>query len=176
MYTGQKIIEEVEKGNLVIEPFDKEKVNPNSYNLHLDDVLYVYKGLIIDSKNNNDVEKIIIPKEGLLLQPNTLYIGRTKEYTESHDCVPMLSGRSSIGRLGITVHVTAGFGDVGFKGTWTLEIFCIKPVVIYPNMELCQICYIPAIGETDITYKGKYLGQIDATPSKLFTEYDKDKK
>ena len=168
-----KIIEEIEKGNIVIDPFDKDKVNPNSYNLHLGNELYVYKNTTIDSKNNNEVEKIIIPETGLLLLPNTLYIGRTVEYTETHDCIPMLNGRSSIGRLGITIHVTAGFGDVGFKGTWTLEIFCIKPVIIYPNTEICQICYFPAIGDTDISYKGKYLGQVDATPSRLYTEYDK---
>jgi len=176
MYTGNKIIEEIEKGNIVINPSDKNRVNPNSYNLHLDDTLYVYDELAIDSKGNNEVKKLVIPEEGLLLQPNTLYLGRTKEYTESHDCVPMLNGRSSIGRLGISIHVTAGFGDVGFKGTWTLEIFCIKPVIIYPNMEICQICYFPAIGDTNITYKGKYQGQIDTTPSRLYTEYNNENK
>ena len=171
MYTGDKIIEEIEKGNIVIEPFDKTKVNPNSYNLHLSNELYVYDELVIDGKQDNSVKKLVIPETGLLLQPNVLYIGSTKEYTETHDCIPMLNGRSSIGRLGITIHVTAGFGDVGFKGTWTLEIFCIKPVIIYPNMEICQICYFPAIGDTNISYKGKYQGQIDAVPSRLFTEY-----
>ena len=176
MYTGQKIIEEIKSGNIVIKPFNKKYINPNSYNLHLGNELYVYEDLIIDSKKKNNVKKIIIPKTGLLLQPNVLYLGRTKEYTESHNCIPMLNGRSSIGRLGITIHVTAGFGDVGFKGTWTLEIFCLKPVVIYPNMEICQICYFPAIGKQDIVYNGKYLGQIDAVPSRLYTEYDKDTK
>ena len=172
MYTGDKIIEEIEKGNLVIEPFDKNKVNPNSYNLHLANELYVYDDLVIDGKQENSVKKLVIPETGLLLQPNVLYIGRTKEYTETHDCIPMLNGRSSIGRLGITIHVTAGFGDVGFKGTWTLEIFCIKPVIIYPDMEICQICYFPAIGDTNISYKGKYQGQIDAVPSRLYKEYE----
>lgn len=176
MYTGQKILEEIKKGNIIIKPFDKKRINPNSYNLRLGNEIYVYDDLIIDSKKKNSTKKIIIPKEGLLLQPNTLYIGRTKEYTESHNCIPMLSGRSSIGRLGITVHVTAGFGDLGFKGTWTLEIFCIKPVVVYPDMEICQICYFPAIGDTDITYNGKYLGQIDALPSKMYVELEKENK
>lgn len=176
MYTGQKILEEIKKGNIIIKPFDKKRINPNSYNLRLGNEIYVYDDLIIDSKKKNPTKKITIPKEGLLLQPNTLYIGRTKEYTESHNCIPMLSGRSSIGRLGITVHVTAGFGDLGFKGTWTLEIFCIKPVVVYPDMEICQICYFPAIGDTDITYNGKYLGQIDALPSKMYVELEKQDK
>ena len=176
MYTGDKIIEEIEKGNIVIEPFDKNRVNPNSYNLSLGNELYVYDDVVIDGKKENSVKKIVIPETGLLLQPNILYIGRTQEYTESHDCIPMLNGRSSIGRLGITIHVTAGFGDVGFKGTWTLEIFCIKPVTIYPNMEICQICYFPAIGGTNISYNGKYQGQIDPVPSRLYKEYDNDNK
>lgn len=173
MFTGEEIIKQIEQKNIVIDPFDKSKVNPNSYNLHLDNKLLVYKDKNIDSKKKNDTEEIIIPEEGLLLEPGVLYLGRTKEYTESYNCIPMLNGRSSIGRLGITIHVTAGFGDVGFKGTWTLEIFCIKPVVIYPNMEICQICYFPAIGDTSIGYKGKYLNQRDIVASKLYTEYNK---
>jgi deoxycytidine triphosphate deaminase len=55
--------------------------------------------------------------------------------------VPMLEGRSSTGRLGLFIHVTAGFGDIGFAGFWTLEIFCVQPVKIYPDVEICQIYY-----------------------------------
>ena len=176
MYTGEKILEEIKKGNIVIKPFDKKRINPNSYNLRLGDELYVYDELTIDSKKKNSAKRLVIPKTGLLLQPNVLYIGRTKEYTESHDCIPMLNGRSSIGRLGISVHITAGFGDVGFKGTWTLELFCVKPVVIYPDMEICQICYFPAVGSTGISYNGKYQGQIDAVPSRMYDDFNKKNK
>lgn len=173
MLSGEEILREIEEGNIIIKPFDKKLVNPNSYNLHLGRELLVYTDEIIDSKRANKTEQIIIPEEGLVLQPNTLYLGRTVEYTETSKYVPMLNGRSSIGRLGVTIHVTAGFGDVGFKGTWTLEIFCIKPVRIYPNMEICQICYYPVIGERNIRYNGKYLNQIEVTASRLYTEYDK---
>ena len=74
-----------------------------------------------------------------MLEPNRLYLGRTGEHTETKNLVPMLEGRSSIGRLGLFVHVTAGFGDVGFRGFWTLEIFCVQPIRIYSGLEICQI-------------------------------------
>ena len=86
----------------------------------------------------NGIEFLKIPKEGLLLQPGTLYLGRTLEYTETHGMVPMLEGRSSVGRLGLFVHVTAGFGDIGFCGYWTLEMFAVQPVRIYAGVAICQ--------------------------------------
>jgi dCTP deaminase len=92
-------------------------------------------------KKNNSLTKIMISEKGLILKPNILYLGRTVEYTKTNNLVPMLEGRSSIGRLGLFIHVTAGFGDVGFSGYWTLEIFCIHPVKIYPFIEVCQIYY-----------------------------------
>ena len=136
----------------------------------------IYKGEKIGvtetGYRENATETIIIPEEGLVLEPNKLYLGKTVEHTETDKYVPMLNGRSSIGRLGITIHVTAAFGDVGFKGTWTLEIFTLKPVRIYPNMEICQICYYPVIGDTNIKYQGKYLNQHDVTASRLYKEYN----
>ena len=86
-------------------------------------------------KANNPVRHLTIPDSGLLLETNKLYLGRTLEYTKTEQFVPMLEGRSSVGRLGLFIHVTAGFGDVGFAGYWTLEMFCIHPIVIYPNVE-----------------------------------------
>ena len=172
MLSGEEILREIEEGNIVIKPFDKKLINPNSYNLHLGNELLVYKDDILDSKKENEVETIIIPEEGYVLEPNKLYLARTVEYTETDKYVPMLNGRSSIGRLGISIHVTAAFGDVGFKGTWTLEIFTLKPIRIYPNMEICQICYYPLIGNDNIKYNGKYLGQEKATASRLYKEYN----
>lgn len=171
MLSGEEILKEIEEGNIIIKPFNKDLINPNSYNLRLGNELLVYKDDVLDSKKENATEKIIIPEEGLVLEPNKLYLGRTLEYTETDKYVPMLNGRSSIGRLGITIHVTAAFGDVGFKGTWTLEIFTLKPIRVYPNMEICQICYYPVIGDTSIKYQGKYLNQCDVTASRLYKEY-----
>ncbi|MCA9240824.1 MAG: dCTP deaminase, partial [Planctomycetales bacterium] len=113
---------------IVIEPFDEAKLNPNSYNLTLHDEIMTYEEVVLDMRKPNRVKRLTIPPEGLVLGPNQLYLGRTAERTETHNLVPMIEGRSSIGRLGLFVHVTAGFGDVGFCGYWTLEMFAVQPV------------------------------------------------
>ena len=122
-------------------------------------------------KKNNEVEKIIIPSSGLMLEKNRLYLGRTIEYTETKNLVPMLEGRSSIGRLGLFVHVTAGFGDVGFKGFWTLEIFCIQPIKIYPNVEICQVYYHTIEGGYENYSSDKYQNNRDIQSSLLFKDF-----
>lgn len=169
MLTGKEIAKRIGK-DIIINSFDENRLNPNSYNLRLDDTLKVYeKDIVLDPKKNNPYEIIKIPEEGLLLQPGELYIGSTMEYTESKGLIPCISGRSSIGRLGINVHATAGFGDIGFKGTWTLEIFVVRPVIIYPKMEICQIYFYEPCGDFT-NYNGKYIGQRGPTTSKLNTE------
>lgn len=138
--TGKEIQKRI--GNdIVITPYSEKQLNPNSYNLRLHEELLVYTELPLDMKKPNPAEKLVIPESGLLLKPGILYLGRTLESTETHNLVPMLEGRSSIGRLGMLVHVTAGFGDVGFKGFWTLEISVIQPLIVYPGVEVCQIFY-----------------------------------
>ena len=139
--SGQEIKKHMGK-EIIIEPFDEKRINPNSYNLSLAGELLVYDNHVLDMKEPNPVSRIIIPEDGLLLEPNRLYLGRTNEYTSTSRYVPMLEGRSSTGRLGLFIHVTAGFGDIGFSGYWTLEIFCVQPVRIYPNVEICQITTI----------------------------------
>ena len=83
----------------------------------------------------------------------------------------MLEGRSSIGRLGLFVHVTAGFGDVGFKGFWTLEIFCIQPVKIYPSVEICQVYYHTIEGEIKNYSSQKYQNNRGIQSSLLFKDF-----
>lgn len=157
---------------IIIEPFDRKRINPNSYNLRLHDELIVYDEKVLDMKRPNATKKIRIPEEGLLLQPNKLYLGRTLEYTKTEKVVPMLEGRSSIGRLGLSIHVTAGFGDVGFAGYWTLEIYCIQPVRIYPGVEICQIYYHEIQGEYDAYKSGKYQNNTDIQPSLLYKDFE----
>ena len=166
MLTGDKIREEVENGHIEITPFDKRRINTNSYNLTMNKLLLTYNDEIIDFKKKNPTKKIYIPENGLVLQPNVLYIGRTNEECWTDKYIPMLNGRSSIGRLGICVHVTAGFGDIGWRGTWTLEITAVKPVRIYPDIEFCQVSYFTPYGDTDIQYDGRYQNQVDPTASK----------
>ena len=122
-------------------------------------------------KKDNEVEKLTIPSNGLVLETNRLYLGRTVEYTETKNLVPMLEGRSSIGRLGLFVHVTAGFGDVGFKGFWTLEIFCIQPVKIYPSVEICQVYYHTIEGEIKNYSSQKYQNNRGIQSSLLFKDF-----
>ena len=165
---------EIEKklgGDIIIEPFYREQLNPNSYNLRLHNELMVYDSAVLDMKKEHRCTAISIPEDGLILQPGQLYLGRTHEYTETRCYVPMLEGRSSIGRLGLFVHITAGFGDVGFKGYWTLEMFCIKPVVVYPMVEICQIYYHAIEGEYQSYKKGKYQNNKGIQPSMLFKDF-----
>ena len=153
--SGKEILKHMGK-EIIITPFDEKRINPNSYNLSLADELLVYEQDELDMKKPNPTKRIVIPEEGLLLEPNRLYLGRTNEFTKTDRYVPMLEGRSSTGRLGLFIHVTAGFGDIGFAGYWTLEIFCVQPVRIYPNVEICQIYYHDIDGEYDLYSSGKY--------------------
>lgn len=156
--------------NIVIDPFDESRLNPNSYNLSLHDELLVYEEVVLDMRKSNRVERITIPPDGLVLTPNQLYLGRTVERTETHNLVPMIEGRSSIGRLGLFVHVTAGFGDVGFAGYWTLEMFAVQPVKIYPGVPICQIFFHQVVGEITEYTSTKYQHNRDIQPSMLFRE------
>ena len=160
--------------DIVIEPFDESRLNPNSYNLALHDELMVYEELVLDMRKKNRVRRIPVPREGFVLQPGQLYLGRTAERTETHNLVPMIEGRSSVGRLGLFVHVTAGFGDVGFCGYWTLEMFAIQPVRVYPGVPICQIFYHDLRGEITEYDSDKYQHNTDIQPSLLFQELDPD--
>lgn len=157
--------------DIFIEPFHEKQLNPNSYNLRLHNDLIVYNEDILDMKKEHSVRHITIPEEGLVLQPGVLYLGRTVEYTRTENCVPMLEGRSSIGRLGMFIHITAGFGDVGFSGYWTLEISCIQPVRIYPNVEICQIFYHTIEGDFVKYRSGKYQFNKGVQPSMLYKDF-----
>ncbi len=154
-----------------IEPFDERCVNPNSYNLKLHNELLIYEDYCLDMKIPNKAKKIVIPEDGLMLEPGKLYLGRTIEHTFTDKYVPMLEGRSSIGRLGLYIHVTAGFGDVGFNGFWTLEIHCVQPIRIYAGVEICQIYYHAIEGDYDEYISGKYQNNEGIQPSLLYKDF-----
>jgi dCTP deaminase len=171
--SGREILKHI--GNeIVIEPFNKRRINPNSYNLSLFNELLVYENNILDMRQPNRTSKIVIPDNGLVLEPNKLYLGRTNEYTKTDKYVPMLEGRSSTGRLGLFIHVTAGFGDIGFAGFWTLEIFCVQPVKIYPDVEICQIYYHDIAGEYDLYRNGKYQNNTGIQPSLMYKDFENE--
>lgn len=174
--SDQKILEEMKKGNILIEPFERECLGTNSYDVHLSKYLAIYKDDVLDCKVHNAIQTLEIPEDGIILVPNRLYLGVTIEYTETLRHVPFLEGKSSIGRLGIDIHATAGKGDVGYKNTWTLEISVKQPVRIYPGMPIGQLIYFELSGEvgTDYSHKktSKYTG-ITKMPveSKMFMNF-----
>lgn len=170
LLSGRKIHELI-GSQIVIEPFNISQLNPNSYNLRLADELLVYTDSVLDMRKHNWYERIHIPKSGFKIEPGKLYLGRTMEYTETYGLVPGLEGRSSVGRLGINIHATAGFGDVGFCGYWTLEISCIVPVYIYPEVEFCQIFYQTIDGDYDNYTSDKYQNNSDIQPSHLYKDF-----
>lgn len=173
--SGIEIENEIANGNIVITPFDCGLLNPNSYNLRLHDELLVYDDMQIDMKKANPYHTLKIPETGFLLEPGRVYLGRTVEFTETKTLVPMLEGRSSVGRLGLSIHITAGFGDVGFKGYWTLELHCIQPILIYPFVEICQIYYHTIKGEY-VPYKsGKYQNNTGVQASMMYLDFEKMK-
>lgn len=173
--SDSKILEEIKKGTITISDFNEKRINPNSYNLTLSNKLKVYTDKVLDPKKPLNVKEIEIPKEGYILQPGVLYIASTNEVISSSPTgtiVPMVEGRSSLGRLGLSVHVTAGFCDIGFNGTITLEMFVIHPVKIYPNMEICQIYYERTEGKCLHPYNGKYQGQRSPETSRIIRDFE----
>ena len=153
--SDKKILEEMKKGTIVITPFNRKFLGSNSYDVHLGKYLAMYEHEILDAKIHNKVRHFEIPKEGLILVPSKLYLGVTEEYTESHAHVPFREGKSSIGRLGIDIHATAGKGDVGFCNTWTLEISVRQPVKVYAGMPIGQLIYFVVDGDVEVLYNRK---------------------
>ncbi len=158
-----RILEEIKKGTIKIDPYNRDCLGSNSYDVHLGRLLAKYNDKMIDAKKHNTISYFEIPEEGLILQPHQFYLGVTSEYTETHSHVPFLEGKSSTGRLGIDIHATAGKGDVGFCGNWTLEISVKLPVRVYAGMPIGQLIYFPVDGEIEIKYNekkdAKYSGQ-----------------
>jgi len=153
--SDQEISRAMAEGSIIIEPFNPACLGSNSYDVHLGSTLATYSVNILDAKKNNPIEYFEIPPEGFELLPNILYLGVTKEYTETLRHVPFLEGKSSVGRLGIDIHATAGKGDVGFKNFWTLEISVKMPVRVYAHMPIGQIIYFEVKGDVKVSYDQK---------------------
>lgn len=161
-------------GKIRIDPFSRDQLNPNSYNLTLHHELLTYRNRLLDMRVENFSDPLVIPADGLVLEPERLYLGRTVEFTETDGYVPMLEGRSSVGRLGMFVHITAGFGDVGFRGFWTLEIFCVQPIRIYSGVQIAQVFYHTIEGDYDPYVSGKYQNNRGIQHSMLWKDFQKN--
>ena len=153
--SDQEILKEIAAGNIIIEPFERHCLGTNSYDVHLGKHLAMYTEDVLDARQPNSIEHFEIPEEGFVLEPGNLYLGVTKEYTETHAHVPFLEGKSSVGRLGIDIHATAGKGDVGFCNTWTLEISVSHKVRVYAGMPIGQLIYFEVRGIIENFYNKK---------------------
>lgn len=164
--SDSRILEEIEKNSIKIVPYNRESLGSNSYDVHLGAHLATYVNEELDAKKHNEIEHFDIPDEGYVLLPNRFYLGVTEEYTETHAHVPFLEGKSSTGRLGIDIHATAGKGDVGFCGHWTLEISVKQPVRVYKGMPIGQLIYFPVEGEIEVKYNQKKNAKYSGQPNK----------
>lgn len=184
--TGQAIRESVNNGSITIEPYDENNINPNSYNLTIgntckildfnsnintnpfnEDAFYKY----IDTAKPICYIDIEIPEDGLILHPDKLYLIATKETIGSDCYIPMITGRSSMGRMGVSVHQEAGFGDIGYHGKWTLQITVVKPTRIYPNMKMAQMYMVVPSGYIKDLYHGKYQNSKEAAGSQINKDF-----
>ncbi len=178
MLVDTEILLEISRKGIIIKPFNLNKLGSNSYDVHLGPRLAQYKDKCLDVKKDNAVEYFDIPESGYMLLPGRLYLGSTIEYTEFHTCIPMLEGKSSGGRLGISIHVTAGVGDIGFRGHWTLEITVVIPVIIYKEMPIGQLLFHSVRGIPRTPYNKKDTAKYDKqgplpAASKMYLNYKK---
>lgn len=150
--TRKKILEEIARKTILIEPFSEENLGQNSYDLHLGRYMLTYADRVLDAREQNRVEELIVAPEGLVLQPGTIYLGVTEEYTEIHCHVPFLEGITSVARLGINVNPASGKGSFGHTNTWTLEINVVQPIRVYHGMPIAQILFFSVEGEIDTGY------------------------
>lgn len=167
--SGDEIRKQIGK-NIEIDPFCEDRLNTNSYDLTLHDEVMIYEEVVLDMEKPNRVRRRQIPADGIVLSPNQLYLGRTVERTCTENLVPMIQGRSSVGRLGLFVNVTTGFGDAGFCGYWTLTMFAVQPVRIYPGVPICQIMFHQLVGDVSANMSEKYHENDDIQPSLLHRE------
>jgi len=188
--TGPAIRAACDRGDIEIRPFKDKQLSVNSYDMTLFPQLLTYNKKVnagenaayfnpaghridyepLDPKIDNPWRRYDIPEDGFVVVPGELYLARTNEVAGSKIYLSEADGKSSVGRLGIGVHVTAGRGDVGFVGTWTLEIWCVRPVILYPNMPIAQVYFERIEGDVE-QYSGKYQNQYEITPSRLYRHW-----
>lgn len=179
MLTGSEILKQVHNENIIIHPFNINHLGPNSHDLTIGHEFKTYKSILdsngdvmpLDLKKNNTTDTHEIdPINGIVLEPGIVYLGHTNEIVGSNKYMPYIDGRSSIGRLGIQVHLTAGKGDVGYIGQWTLEILVVRPIRIYRNIRICQIYFDTLEGIIGSLYNGKYKDSRGVIASRMFKD------
>ncbi|WP_328915062.1 MULTISPECIES: dCTP deaminase domain-containing protein [unclassified Streptomyces] len=170
--TGREIEKERANGRITIEPFTSDQVNPNSYNFRLGATLRVYREDSLDPRHENPYDEITIPEDGYVLEPRRLYLAHTVETLGSDHYAPTFAARSSIARLGIFIHLSSGLGDIGYKGQWTLQLYTLNRVRLYPGMNIGQMMWWRPQGDIEL-YDGKYQGASGPRSSDIHIDFDK---
>jgi len=170
--TGNEITKRVDIGDIVIDPFIPDNVNPNSYNFRLHHELVVYDQEVIDPAVQSLTRTLQIPPEGLVLEPQRLYLASTIEKMGSEHFVPTYAARSSVARLGMFINLSAPLGDIGFIGRWTIQLYCLHRVRVYAGMNIGQMMFWHVRGEINL-YEGKYQSADKAIPSMIFKDFRK---
>ncbi|MQY28793.1 dCTP deaminase [Nocardia aurantia] len=168
--TGDEIMREHNSARIDIRPFNPDQVNPNSYDFRLGSVLKTYVDHVLDARLPNSVTTTRIPEDGLVLTPGRIYLGHTLEIMGSDHYVPIIRGKSSTARLGLFVHVTADIIDIGSHNQWTLQLYPVQPVRIYPGMLVGQVTFWKTLGEVTL-YSGKYQGSMGPVESLVHLDF-----
>jgi dCTP deaminase len=180
------IRQELEAGRIEIDPLDESCIQPSSVDLHLDRYFRVFRNYtsrVIDVKedqeNLTELIKVEPDEEPFILHPGEFVLGSTSERVQlPHDLVARLEGKSSLGRLGLLIHSTAGFVDAGWNGHLTLELSNVAnlPITLYPGMTIGQISFLMMTTAADAPYGSKsvgskYQGQRGPTPSRYYENF-----
>jgi len=168
--TGPQIESAVTDGEIVIRPFRRRQLNPNSYDFRLGKRCCIYADEILDPAKKMNTELLTVPARGLILQPNKLYLFNTQETMGSERYVPIIRGRSSVGRLGLFINITADLIDLGSINQWTLQLYSVQPVRVYPGMLIGQVTFWRTYGRR-IQYNGKYAQRRSPVPSLAYMDH-----
>ncbi len=169
--TGSEIHKQVKLGRIKIAPFSENLINPNSYNYRLGKIIYEVESVILDPKTETRVKKHIITKKGFILRPGKLYLAHTVETIGSDYYVTSLIGRSSVGRLGLFLQITADLGHIGAKHCWTLELKVVQPLRVYPYMKIGQVSFWTPKGSKQKKYIGRYSKYSQPHTSQIHKEF-----
>ena len=169
--TYHEIIKSVKNGDIHITPFEENMVNPNSYDYRIDYKLLEIEDLPVDPKKQTSYHEIDFTDDGYVLLPNKTYLANTYEEIGSDIFVPLLIGKTSLGRLGLFLQITADLGNLGAKHKWTLELKAVQPLKIYPMMRVGQVSFWKTEGSADMRYNGKYSKFSIAKSSEIYKEF-----
>jgi dCTP deaminase len=185
--SDRDIREHLADGRILIDPFDPACVQPSSVDLHVGNQFRVFANnrypYIDVRKEQPDLTELVdmAPDEPFILHPGEFVLGQTVEWVEiPDDLVARLEGKSSLGRLGLLIHSTAGYVDPGWRGTLTLELSNVAnlPITLYPGMKIGQISFFRLSTPAETPYGSagnKYQGQRGPTPSRFFEDFPPDR-